>query len=79
MNEVLLFTESANARCYSLKEELARHGIEFEEVDVGTPEGLALAAFYECGRFPAVVIKTFSQDIVLLDPDVSEVLDALGK
>jgi len=41
--------------CYFLKEDLKKHGIDFIEVDIESPEGLELAKKFGLRGVPAVI------------------------
>ncbi len=41
--------------CYWLKEDLKKHGIEFVEIDIESPEGLELARKFGIRGVPAVI------------------------
>jgi len=52
---VKIITSRTCPKCEELKAELRAKGIEFEELDIDSPEGLMWYSYYDASELPFVV------------------------
>ncbi len=68
MAKIIMFTSNSCPNCVELKNFYEAKGIDFEEINTSTPDGLAQAMLYDVLATPTILIKKDDgQDLVIRD------------